>query len=156
LVLKASTVSQKYLSDAHFSVQKAYGHLGKKQQILLKMFAANFNKLCGQGLEWMGLLLLSGREVAQCCLPFSIYRRKLALNCAKAIAAYSKMDKQGGGQALALQTLKYLLICDKKSTEGQTSSDLYDFTIKKLYNEFAKESKVGGGGFQVQNNLRMA
>jgi len=35
-------------------------------------------------------------------------------------------------------------------------SSLFEFTIKRMYNEFTKESRSGGGGFQVQDRLRVS
>jgi len=154
LVLKITNVGLKAFSQGTFDPQKAYGHLSKKQQILLKMYSANFNKLLSQildslakgGSSILGILLLSGNEVAKCCLPFSIYRKKLAWNCAKVIAMYAHMD--ANAQPLALQTLKNLVQWDMQShKEGESAHELYEFAVKKTYNEFTKASRSGGGGF---------
>lgn len=41
-------------------------------------------------------------------------------------------------------------------TKSNKEISLFEFAVKKLYNEFTKESKVGGGGFAVQDGLRIA
>jgi hypothetical protein len=72
-----------------------YGHLSSKQQLLLKTFSANYNKLLMQTLEegsssaFIQEFLVNGAQVAQCCLPFTIYRKKLAANCARISMKYS-------------------------------------------------------------------
>ena len=35
-------------------------------------------------------------------------------------------------------------------------SELFETSLKKMYNEFTKESKLGGGGFQVLDGLRVS
>ena len=46
---------------------------------------------------------------------------------------------------MAYQTLRALIAWNNPKTD----SSLFEFSAKKLYNEFTKESKNGGGGFQV-------
>ena len=53
-------------------------------------------------------------------------------------------------QMLALNGLRTCLLLTRDD------SKLFDFIVKKMYNEFAKHSKIGGSGFEVLNNLRVA
>ncbi len=62
--------------------------------MLLKTYAANFNKLLGQTLDEgsTGLVqdfLISGSAVAMCCLPFGLYRKKLAANLGRICMLYA-------------------------------------------------------------------
>jgi len=124
---------------------------------LLKTYAANFNKLLGQALEessGSGLVqdfLVSGIAVAQICLPYGLYRKKLAANCGKICAQYSKMDE--ASLVLSFQTLRALIVLYTPTNPNDKSvkkdSSLFEFAIKRMYNEFTKESRQGGGGFQV-------
>ena len=41
-----------------------------------------------------------------------------------------------------------------KNLKKDTS--FFEFAVKRMYNDFTKESKVGGGGFQVQDRIRIA
>lgn len=50
---------------------------------------------------------------------------------------------------LAHQVLRALLLLHK-------DKELFEFTVKRVYNEFTRESRSGGGGFQVQDRLRVA
>jgi len=38
----------------------------------------------------------------------------------------------------------------------QKDTQLFEFAVKRMYNDFTKESRVGGGGFQVQDRIRIA
>jgi len=40
-------------------------------------------------------------------------------------------------------------------TTKKDRTSLFEMAIKKMYNEFTKESKFGGGGLNVQDNLRI-
>jgi hypothetical protein len=66
--------------------------------------------------------------------------------CARISATYSRIDKNG--IILGFNALKYLVSWSKNST-------LFETVMKKMYNEFAKECKIGGGGMQVQERLRI-
>ena len=67
--------------------------------MLLKTYAANFNKLLsntleeGAASEFVQDFLVSGQAVAQICLPYGLYRKKLAANCTKIAVEYSKMKE---------------------------------------------------------------
>lgn len=98
LILKACSIGERVPKEGQApDVKKLYGHLSSKQQMLLKTFSANFNKLFTQILDEgganAGLLLLSGIAVAQCCLPYGLYRKKLAANCARVVASYSRIEE---------------------------------------------------------------
>jgi hypothetical protein len=141
-------------------LKKIYGHLSSKQQLLLKTFAANFNKLLSQTLSegadssFVSEFLVSGTAVAQCCLPYGLYRKKLAGNCAKICAQYSKMSESA--QMLSLQIVRALLMWFMQQPGDKKDSTLFEFTIKRFYNDFTLESRSGGGGFQVQDRIRVA
>jgi hypothetical protein len=99
----------------------------------LKTYAANFNKLLAQSLDeesnFVQEFLVSGVAVAQCCLPYGLYRKKLAANCAKICASYSNMEE--GSQVLALQSVRALLILYTPNAPGTPrDTSLFDFTIK--------------------------
>lgn len=51
---------------------------------------------------------MSAVAIAQCCLPFGLYRKKLAANCARVIANYAQHAETA--QILAFQGLRALLI----------------------------------------------
>ncbi len=125
--------------------------------MLLKTYAANFNKLLSQTLEegaaseFVQDFLVQGQTVAQVCLPYGLYRKKLASNCTKICVEYSKMQETT--QILAFQALRSVVVLytptnpNDKNQKKDTS--LFEFAVKRMYNDFTKESKVGGGGFQV-------
>ncbi len=60
---------------------------------------------------------------------------------------YSRVE--ANSLILAFNTLRSLIIWSQQKP-------LFDSVMKKMYNEFARESKIGGGGFQVQDRLRIA
>ena len=76
--------------------------------------------------------------MVQCVLPFSTYVKKLANVCAKITVMYSRID--GNSIILAFSTLRSLI-------HWSQQKPLFDIVMKKMYNEFARESKIGGGGF---------
>lgn len=46
LLLKVCSVAEKPVKEGQsYDLKKMYGHLSSKQQLLLKTFSANFNKL---------------------------------------------------------------------------------------------------------------
>lgn len=143
-----------------FDLKKIYGHLSSKQQLLLKTYSANFNKLLQQTLSegadasFIAEFLVSGAAVAQCCLPYGLYRKKLAANCVKICGQYSKMSE--GAQVLSLQIVRSLLMWFMQQAGEKKDSSLFEFTVKRFYNDFTLESKTGGGGFQVQDRIRVA
>ena len=82
-----------------------------------------------------------------CCLPFKVYSKKLATGLSSVLMRYSKAEATS--QVLVFNTLFHLVkYLDKP--------EFFEMTVKKMYVEFAKESKSGGGGHSVQNTLRTA
>eukprot|EP00347_Sterkiella_histriomuscorum_P015725 403355916 len=139
-----------------YDLKKVYGHLSSKQQLLLKTYSANYTRLLHQTIEegsngaFVEEFLVNGLQVAQVILPFGIYKKKLSSSLARIIAAYSTTEEQA--QILAYQTLRALIVWNNPKQDAS----LFEFAAKKLYNEFTKESKFGGGGFQVQDKIRIA
>jgi hypothetical protein len=80
-------------------------------------------------------------------LPFPTYVKKLANVCARITVMYSRVE--ANSLILAFNTLRSLIIWSQQKP-------LFDSVMKKMYNEFARESKIGGGGFLVQDRLRIA
>lgn len=68
---------------------------------------------------------------------------------------------QETAQILAFQALRSVLVlytpnnlaADKTQKKDTT---LFEFAVKRMYNDFTKESKSGGGGFQVQDRVRVS
>ena len=113
--MKLCSIAEKVPKEGQtHDLKKIYGHLSSKQQLLLKTFAANYNKLLAQTLEegadsgFVQEFLVSGVAVAQCCIPYGLYRKKLAANCAKVCSSYSHMSESA--QILAFQVIRALLI----------------------------------------------
>lgn len=111
--------------------------------ILFKSFSANFTKLLADALQedtltHIGHFFTKGQDVVQIVLPFTTYSKKLANVCARITAMYSRIDSNP--IILAFNTLKTLITFS-------TSKTLFETVMKKMYNEFARESKIGGGGF---------
>lgn len=52
---------------------------------------------------------------------------------------------------LAFNALRHVVVYTTKKEQ----ISLFELAIKKMYNEFTKESKLGGGGLSVQDNLRI-
>lgn len=100
-ILKVCSIAERNNPQAgqFYDLKKLYGHLSSKQQMLLKMYAANFNKLLSETLEegaaseFVQDFLVQGQTVAQVCLPYGLYRKKLAANCTKVCVEYSKMQE---------------------------------------------------------------
>jgi nucleolar complex protein 2 len=88
----------------------------------------------------------SPSELVLCVLPFKVYAKKLAIVCARATAMYSRVDKTALLTAFA--TLRQLV-------HASNDKALFETVMKKLYNEFTRESKIGGGGYLVQDRLRI-
>lgn len=128
----------------------------------MKTYSANYNKLLQQTLDegaassFVQEFLVSGAAVSQCCLPYGLYRKKLAANCARICVMYSRMEETS--QILAFQIVRSLLLYFSQSGSAPEKRDnsLFEFTVKRMYNEFTKESRQGGGGFQVQDRVRVA
>lgn len=129
-----------------------YGGLSTKQTMILKTFSANYNKLLKQMMEhakqssessMFSTFFLKGKSVVMCCLPFKIYSRKLSSNMAQLIMQYSKVEPQS--QLLIFNSLQHLVMYLTK----QSDNTYFENAIKKMYLEFTKESRSGGGGLSV-------
>jgi len=83
-------------------------------------------------------------------LPFRIYARKLSNNMAQLCMQYSKIDSTS--QVLIFNALFHMI----KYLTKPDDHTFFENAIKKMYLEFTKESKIGGGGHVVQNTLRTA
>lgn len=87
------------------SIKKIYGSLNQKGQLLLKTYAANFNKLLKQSIEdaqsskgdqdssQFSRFFISSLNVVKVCLPFKIYARKLVNNMSRLVMQYSKVSQ---------------------------------------------------------------
>jgi len=159
LILKVCSIAEKSPKPGQvYELKKIYGHLSTKQQMLLKTYAANYNKLFDMSLDEGSSVqdfLLAGTAVAMVCLPYGLYRKKLAANLSRVCVLYSKMDE--ANQVLAFQALRSLLMFYTQSTtDKKETGALFELAVKRMYMEFTKESKTGGGGFQVQDRIRVA
>lgn len=133
-------------------MKQAYSSLSGKMQILFKSYSANFTRLLSDALQEDTLthvthFFIKGQAVVQCVLPFPTYVKKLANVCARITVMYSRIE--ANSLILAFNTLRSLIIWSQQKP-------LFDSVMKKMYNEFARESKIGGGGFLVQDRLRIA
>lgn len=142
----------KYSKKSNFDVKKAYKDVTTKTQMLLKSYSANYNRLLGQALnepqislQFMSEYFGNGSDVARCCIPFKVYTKKLANSCAKVSVDYSKMNQ--AVVMLGFNTLRSLVVWSQDNA-------LFEASLKRMYNEFARECKAGGGGFAIQNTLR--
>ena len=88
----------------------------------------------------MSHFFIKGQDVVQCVLPFTTYTKKLANVCARISVMYSRIE--GNSILLAFNTLRSLIHWSQQKS-------LFETVMKKMYNEFARESKIGGGGFLV-------
>ena len=138
--------------------------------MLLKTFAANYNKLLKQSIEnsqqvvnqpqkdkdstaentFFQSFFIAGKSITKCCLPFKIYSRKLSNNMASLCMQYSKIDTTS--QLLIFDALHHMI----RYMTSSTDHTFFENAIKKMYLEFTKESKVGGGGHRIQKTLRTA
>ena len=135
-------------SNPAFNLKTAYPQLNKKHQNLLKSFASNFNRLLNYSItesqeiqsDHLAMLFSNGADVARCCLPFKVYTKKLANNCAKICVLYSSLNEYS--IILSFNTLRSLIMW------GQ-DPNLYEATLKRMYNEFFRTSKQGGGSYDI-------
>lgn len=88
----------------------------------------------------LSVLLCNGADATKCCLPFRVYAKKLANNCAKIAVLYSQAE--GQTIILAFNTLRSLIMW---SQDGP----MYEATLKRMYNEFYRSSKLGGGSYNI-------
>ena len=93
----------------------------------------------------LAILLSNGADCTKCCLPFRVYAKKLANNCAKIAVLYSQVE--GSAIILAFSTLRSLIMWAQ-------DGPMYEATLKRMYNEFYRASKLGGGSYNIHNNLR--
>ena len=99
-VPKTSGTSKGDKNQKTYDLKKSYGHLSTKQQMLLRTYSANYTRLLGQTLDeessssYIAEFLVNSTEVAQCCMPFGLYKKKLAGSCARIVAQYSKMQEE--------------------------------------------------------------
>ena len=133
-------------------LKKAYSGLTSKFSILLKSYSANYTRLLSdalheQNLAHLGYFFANASDTVRCILPFKVYTKKLAIICARTVAMYSKVDK--AAMVMAFNSLRTLIHWAGDKT-------LFESVMKKFYNEFARESKVGGGGLLVQDRMRIS
>ena len=112
----------------------------------MKSFAANFTRLLGEALTEQNLVhvehfFLAGPTVAKCILPYKLYVRKMAVACGKISMMYSRLT--ANAIILGFNALKHLVQWQ------QDDENMFETIMKKMYNEFARESRTGGGGFDV-------
>lgn len=124
---------------------KMYKNLSGKMHILLKSFSANYTRLLTDAIQDSNLTHLShffthGSDMVGSILPFKIYLKKLGSITARITAMYSRVDKES--IVLAFNTLRHLVTKFNDTT-------LFESVMKKLYNEFTRECKIGGGGLHV-------
>jgi len=117
----------------------------------LKSFSANYTRLVSDALSEQNLshiehFFVNGVDIVRCILPQKTYAKKLGNVCARIAATYSRVEKNG--IILAFNCLKHLVT-------WSTISSMFETVMKKMYNEFTRESKIGGGAMQVQERLRI-
>ena len=88
----------------------------------------------------IAVLLSNGASAVKCCLPFRVYTKKLANNCAKISVLYGQVELNA--ILLSFNTLRSLIMWAQDAT-------LYEATLKRMYNDFYRASKVGGGGYTI-------
>lgn len=93
----------------------------------------------------LAVLFSNGSDVTRCCLPFKVYTKKLANSCAKVAVLYSQVKQNA--IILTFNTLRSLIMWSNDPA-------LYETTLKRMYNEFFRASKVGGGSYDIQDGLR--
>ena len=128
---------------------KCFGSVSGKMKLLLKSFSANYLSIVEQALTRgrLGVFLFeNGTEIAKCMLAQPLYVKKLGSITAKVSALYSQIDKDTLTHANA--TLRQLIYW---SSDPSFSEQV----MKKFYNEFGRECKIGGGSLQVQERLRI-
>ena len=122
----------------------------------MKTFAANYNKLLKQTIEqnssgkgadsesnFFQVFFVNGKSVAKCCIPFRIYARKLSNNMSQLCMQYSRIDATS--QLLIFNALFHMV----KYLTKPDDHTFFENAIKKMYLEFTKESKIGGGSHPV-------
>lgn len=127
------------------NLEKTYSKVSGKMQILLKSYSANYTRLLAdamseQTLDHIEHFFVNGVDVVRCMLPFKTYVKKLGNCCAKLSVTYSRVEKTA--IILSFNALKHLV-------SWYSNSTLFETVMKKMYNEFTRESKIGGGGVKV-------
>jgi len=134
--------------------------LNNKLRNLLKAFASLYTSLLSQAItedkasgSFLALFFGDGAATARCVMTYHNYHKKLALSLAGLVMDYtSSLDKPS--MVLAFITLKALFPKKRNNAEETESmKNLYENTVKRMYNEFARVSKFGGGAINVQDKL---
>lgn len=118
LVQQAKFKGAKIGSNNQFSLKSAFPGINKKHQNLLKSFASNYNRLLNHYsstepgaqvvTQMLQVLLSQGSDCVKCCLPFRVYAKKLANNCARIAVLYSQVDSKS--IMLAFNTVRSLIM----------------------------------------------
>jgi len=93
----------------------------------------------------LAVLFCNSTDSVKCCLPFKVYTKKLANTCAKVAVLYSQVESNA--IVLAFNTLRSLIMWAQDAA-------LFEATLKRMYNEFYRASKLGGGSYGIQDKLR--
>ena len=88
----------------------------------------------------LSVLFCNGSDATRCCLPFKVYTKKLANNCARVSVLYGQVDQSA--IILAFSTLRSLIMWSQDAA-------LYEATLKRMYNEFFRASKASGGSHTI-------
>lgn len=130
--------------------------VSKKMKNLLKAFSSLYTSLLAQALDedkssgaFLALFFGDGAAVARCILTHHVYHKKLALSLAGLVMDYSNsLDKPS--MVLAFITLKNLFPRKRNQNEDSAAvQTLFEATVKRMYNEFARVSKFGGGAYNI-------
>lgn len=133
-------------------LSSAYAAVSQKMQMLFKSYGANYTRLLNDALTEHNLshiehFFVNGKDIVRCILPHKTYVKKLANLCARIAATYSRVEKTA--LLLSCNALQFVI-------NWYQDKPLYETVMKKMYNEFARESKIGGGGNNVQERLRIS
>jgi len=102
--------------------------------------------------SFMSFFFGEGTTIARIITAYFHYHKKLALSLGALIMNYtSKLDKPS--VLLAFNLLLCLFPKKQMHDKDNAVQALFENTLKKMYNEFARVSKFGGGGYQVQDKL---
>jgi len=88
-----------------------------------------------------------------CCSAYKLYHKKLALSLASIVMDYTSSL---GKSSLLLAFNCLLKLFPKKALVLDETNEihaLFELTLKKMYNEFTRVSKFGGGALKVQDKL---
>ena len=137
-----------------FDIQKAYKKASTKQSQLMKTYAANYNKLlthaCTEKSSDISTFFIAGQDIIKCCLPFKIYSKQIIANMCTLIMQYSTTNETS--QILIFNSLyrliAYYICCDDEKDDSKIKL-MFELAVKKMYIEFTKECKNGGGGHSI-------